>query len=84
MTVHFGFSHNRHDQWEHVFSLANDFSVKEIHSDIPGARVFDIDFIVELEDTHYDYTYLNCCVVSPEGGRLFNNKGLNYSYRIQK
>jgi hypothetical protein len=46
--------------------------------------VFDIDFVVELRNEHFHYDYFNCCVVSHEAGRTFNNKGLNYSYRIDR
>lgn len=84
MTIYCGFSHSRQSQWEHVFSLKNNFFIKEIRSDMPGIRVFDIDFVVEPDGSYYNYNYFNCCVVSHEGGRIFNNKGLNYSYRIEK
>jgi fido (protein-threonine AMPylation protein) len=84
MTIYCGFSHSRQSQWEHVFSLKNNFFIKEIRSDMPGIRIFDIDFVLEPNGAYYNYNYFNCCVVSHEGGRIFNNKGLNYSYRIEK
>jgi hypothetical protein len=58
--------------------------MREMSPDIPGIRVFDIDFIIELPEEHSGYDYFNCCVVSPEAGRTFNNKGLNYSYRMER
>ncbi|MEW6740662.1 MAG: Fic family protein [Nitrospirota bacterium] len=84
MTIYCGFSYGRRGEWEHVFSPKNNFFIKEIKSETSGVRVFDVSFVVELRDVHYNYDYFNCCVVSHEGGRIFNNNGLNYSYRIEK
>lgn len=84
MTIYCGFSHDWRGEWEHVFSLKNNFFIKEIKSETSGVRVFDVSLVIELRDVHYNYDYFNCCVVSHEGGRIFNNNGLNYSYRIEK
>lgn len=84
MMISCGFSHVHCGEWEHVFHLRNNFFIRELISDIPGMRVFDIDFIIELRDEHSRYDYFSCCAVSPEAGRIFNNKGLNYSYRIDR
>jgi fido (protein-threonine AMPylation protein) len=84
MTTYCGFSVKERGDWEHVFNIKHNFFIKEIPSDIKGARAFDIDFTFELHDYHYDFDYFNCCVVSHEGGYIHNNKGLNYSYKIQR
>ncbi|MBF0555424.1 MAG: Fic family protein [Nitrospirae bacterium] len=84
MTIYCGFSATERGDWEHVFNIRNNFFIKEIPSDISGARAFDIDFSIELHDYHYGCDYFNCCVVSHEGGYIHNNKGLNYSYKIQR
>ncbi|MBF0458219.1 MAG: Fic family protein [Nitrospirae bacterium] len=84
MTVYCGFSKVERGDWEHVFNIKHSFFIKEIPSDIGGARAFDIDFSIELHKYHYDCDYFNCCVVSHEGGYIHNNKGLNYSYMIQR
>lgn len=84
ITIYCGFSRAYRSEWEHVFSLENDFSIKEIESDVPGIRAFDIDFIVKLRDKHRGYDYFNCSVASGGCGRMFNNKGLNYSYKLEK
>jgi len=84
MTIYCGFSHGRCGEWQHVFSLRNNFFIKEMKSMMQGVRVFDVNFIIELRDFHYNCQYFNCCVVSHESGRIFNNKGLNYSCRIEK
>jgi len=79
-----GFSHDQGGKWEHVFHFRNNYFMREMSPDIPGIRVFDIDFIIDLPGEHSGYDYFNCCVVSPEAGRTFNNKGLNYSYRMER
>jgi len=84
MTIYCGFSHNHCGEWKHVFHLKNNFFIREIRPETPGVRVFDIDFVVELRDEHSCYDYFNCCVVSHGTGRIFNNKGLNYSYEIDR
>jgi len=84
MTIYCGFSHNHGGEWKNVFHLKNNFFIREIRPDTPGICVFDIDFVVELRNEHFHYGYFNCCVVSQEAGRTFNNKGLNYSYRIDR
>jgi fido (protein-threonine AMPylation protein) len=84
MTIYCGFSHSQGGEWRHVFHLKNNFFIREIRPETRGVRVFDIDFVVELRNEHFHYDYFNCCVVSHEAGRTFNNKGLNYSYRIDR
>ncbi|MEO5359325.1 MAG: Fic family protein [Nitrospirota bacterium] len=84
MATYCGFSKEKRGDWEHVFNIKHNFFIKEIPSDINGTRAFDIDFSIELHDYHYDCDYFNCCVVSHEGGYIHNNKGLNYSYKIQR
>jgi fido (protein-threonine AMPylation protein) len=84
MTVYCGFSKKARGAWEHVFNVTNNFFIKEIPSDVPGARAFDADFTIELQSYHYDYRYFNCCVVTHEAGLIHNNKGLNYSHEIMR
>jgi hypothetical protein len=84
MVIYCGFSHEQGGQWEHVFHRRNNFFIHEIRSDISGVRLFDIDVVVELRSEHAPYDYFSCSVVSHEAGRIFNNKGLNYSYRIER
>ena len=47
-----------------------------------GVRVFDVDFMVEAPRRSGSGDYFSCSIVSGEGGLIFNNKGLNYSYRL--
>lgn len=84
MKVYCGLSRDFRGEWENVLSIKDNFFINEIKSDIPGARVFDAGFIVRLQDVHFNCRYFNCCVVSDECGRIFNNKGLNYTYKIEK
>ncbi len=84
MTVYCGFSHAGQTEWEHIFNSKNSIYIKEISSDIEGIRIYDVDFIIELQEYHFNYDYFNCCVISDEGGLIFNNKELNYSYKIMR
>jgi hypothetical protein len=84
MTVYCGFSIKERGDWAHVFNVKNSFFIKEIPSDVPGARAFDADFTIELQSYHYEYKHFNCCIVSHEAGIIHNNKGLNYSHEIMK
>ncbi len=84
MTIYSGFSHQHGGEWENVNQTRNNYFVKEISPDIPDARSFNITLIIQLPDAHSLYDYFSCCVVSPETGRIFNNQGLNYSYRMER
>jgi hypothetical protein len=83
MVIHCGFSDDQGDEWLEIFELRKNFTITEIKSDLPGVRTFDIDFIIEIPDGHIPYNYFNCSVTSPGTGRIFNNRGLNYSYRLK-
>ncbi|MBF0464072.1 MAG: Fic family protein [Nitrospirae bacterium] len=84
MSIHCGFTKIENAPWEHTFSLKGNFFIKEVEMDIKGARTFDIDFTIELLKHHYDYNYFNISVSSADGGLIHNNKGLNYTYKIQR
>ena len=84
MHIHYGFSKEQDGPWEHIFDLHKNFYIKEMRTDPGGIRVFDIDFIVILNDVLFEYKYFNCCVMSEDSSRVFNNKGLNYSYKLEK
>lgn len=84
LTIYYGFSRAGLGEWEHVAARTGDFFIQELPSYMQGVRVFDMGFIVELQSLHFRYDYFNCCAVSPGGDRLFNNKGLNYSFRLEK
>ncbi|MBF0539122.1 MAG: Fic family protein [Nitrospirae bacterium] len=84
ITIYGGFTKGHQKQWHHCFTFHKNIFIKEVATDIPGARAFDIDFVIDLYDYHYDYPCFSCCVVSQEGGYIFNNKGLNYNYTIQR
>ncbi|MBF0317995.1 MAG: Fic family protein [Nitrospirae bacterium] len=84
ISIYCGFTDKQRAPWHHSFTVNHNIFVKEVATDIPGTRAFDVDFIIDLYDYHYDYTHFNCCVASQEGGYIFNNKGLNYSYIIQR
>ena len=82
--IYCGFSHEQGGEWKDGFHFRGNFFMHEIRADIPDVRVFDIDFIIELSSENFSYEYFNCSVVSHEAARLFNNKGLNYSCRMER
>jgi len=82
MITYSGFSHSHGGKWENVNQVNDNYFVKEISTDTPGGRAFNISTMVELSNELCRYEYFNCCVASPETGRIFNNQGLNYSYRM--
>lgn len=84
LLIYSGFSRCQGGNWENAHPVGNDYFVKELSSDFPGIRVFDIVLMVEITDEHSCSGYFNCCVVSPEAGRIFNNQGLNYCYRMER
>jgi fido (protein-threonine AMPylation protein) len=81
MTVYCGFSGGPFAEWRQPFSL-KDFYRKEVPSEIPGVRTFDIDFVADVPAPAPWGQYFSCSVVSRKAGLIFNNKGLNYSYRV--
>lgn len=82
MVIHCGFSHGRNGEWEHIFDQKERFFTKEAESDVQDVRVLDTGFIIKLKKAHLRYSYFNCCLLSRDDGSAFNNKGLNYSYRM--
>jgi fido (protein-threonine AMPylation protein) len=83
MTVYAGFCSGPFSEWQHRLIIKKGFYSKEVGSEIPGARLFDILFIVEMPERAKDFKYFSCSVVSHENGLIFNNKGLNYSYKLR-
>jgi fido (protein-threonine AMPylation protein) len=84
MRVHCGFTRQPEDTWEHVFDMQKAFFIKEEASENKEIRVFDVDFVIDLSDYHYDYQFFNCCVFSNDGSRIFTNKGLNYTFKFER
>jgi len=83
LILYCGFSHARHGGWEHVFTIKGDYHIEERPYNAP-IRLFDVDLIIELKDYHYNFNYFSCSIVTNDGSMIYNNKGLNYSYQIEK
>jgi len=83
MTIYCGFCDARSTEWHHRFSLRNNFYVKELQPLADGTRVFDVDFVVEIPHAVRHGDFFACSVASDEGSLLFDNKGLNYMYRLE-
>jgi len=84
MHVHCGFSFEQDGPWEHIFTSHKDFYIMEMQPEPGGIRNFDVFILIELNDVLKEYSYFNCCVLSEDGSRTFNNKGLNYIYKMEK
>jgi fido (protein-threonine AMPylation protein) len=69
-------------QWRHPFKLNGGFYVEEMPSEMEGVMVFDVDILFDMPRQARPGDLLACSVVSEEMGLIFNNKGLNYSYRL--
>ncbi len=82
MTIHCGIADAPFTEWRRPFSLTGNFYIKELGQEIEGVRRFDVDFTVDAPGQGEGGPYFACSVTSPEAGLTFNNKGLNYSYRL--
>jgi hypothetical protein len=70
--------------WRHTFRASGDsFRVSEIDSETEGVQVFDLDFLLDLPRRARPGDFFACSVVSEELGLIFNNKGLNYSFKLE-
>lgn len=87
LIVYCGFSYERCGRWEHIMRLRDNFFIHEIESETQNSGIFEVSFILELHGDYNRFRYFNCCVVSEAEGyetRIFNNKGLNYSYELEQ
>lgn len=82
MTVYCGIASGPFMEWRAAFSLKGCFAIEERPSERAGVRAFDVDFIVETPRRAHRGDYFSCSIVSGGGALIFNNKGLNYSYRL--
>jgi hypothetical protein len=82
MAVYYGFSEDPGSQWRGVTKLEHNFYIVERPSELQGVRVFDVEFVVEPGEARCS-RYFNCSVAYEQGGLLFDNKGLNYCYRLE-
>lgn len=83
ITIYYGFSDSPKGKWNHTTRLQHSFFFAERESEIGGVRLFDVRFVVELGDAERRFRYFSCSIAYEEGGLLFDNKGLNYHYRLE-
>jgi hypothetical protein len=81
MTIYCGFCSGPFTEWRHSFGLKV-FYRKEITPETGGVRTFDVDFVVDIPGQAKRGDYFSCSVTGGKAGLIFNNKGLNYSYRL--
>lgn len=82
LTVYYGLCDAPFSRWRHGFEAGGGFRVDEIPSETEGVRVFDMDLLLDIPLQARPGDLFACSVVSHEKGLIFNNKGLNYSYRL--
>jgi hypothetical protein len=83
MIIYCGFCDAPFAEWRYPFRLKGGFYTRELASDIAGVRVFDVDLLVDIPRQARPGDTFACSIVSEERGLIFNNKGLNYSYRLE-
>jgi hypothetical protein len=84
MTNYCGFCDGPFAEWRYAFSLTGGgAAVTELPAEIGDAETFDVGFIVDVPWQVRDGDYFSCSVAIPGEGLIFNNKGLNYSYRLK-
>ncbi len=81
MIVYCGFCSGPFTEWCYSFGLKV-FYTKEITPEIGGVRTFDVDFVVDIPGLAKGGDYFSCSIAGGKAGLIFNNKGLNYSYRL--
>jgi fido (protein-threonine AMPylation protein) len=82
LAVYYGFSDGPFREWHHRSAMRNAFYLKELEPAADTARVFDVDLTVDIP-RHNSHPNFNCCLTCEEKGLIFNNNGLNYSYRLE-
>lgn len=82
LTVYCGLCDAPFSEWSHSFRLKGALRVKETSSEIGRVRNFDVDLVLDVPRQARNGELFACSVVCEERGLLFNNKELNYSYRL--
>jgi hypothetical protein len=82
--VYWGFCREGEANWEACGVNRGFFYKREIASHTAGRRLFDASVIVPLGPEHARFKLLQVSVVCEELGRIFNNKGLNFSYHLDR
>ncbi|MBF0329233.1 MAG: Fic family protein [Nitrospirae bacterium] len=83
IVLHYGFSEHRLGEWKNIYDSNKPAFKDEIKSSVHSIRIFDAVFFVKpVKNTSRLYNYFNCCVSSGNSG-MFNNKGLNYSFKLR-
>ncbi len=83
MTIYCGFCDAPFSEWRYRFSLRNNFYIKEFAPVAEGLWAFDVEVIVEIPWQARNGDYFACSITCDEVPLIFNNKGLNYTYRIE-
>jgi fido (protein-threonine AMPylation protein) len=81
LTIYHGFADGPFREWQNCSAIKKTFYLKEMDPVEEEIRVFDVNFTVNMPQ--HSSPYFNCSVTCEEKGLIFNNNGLNYTYRIE-
>jgi hypothetical protein len=83
LAAYCGFCDSPFTEWRHPFVVRGGFYCRETASEKPGLRVFDMGFIADMPPQVGKGDLFSCSIVAESGRAIFNNKGLNYSCRLE-
>lgn len=82
--LYVGLADAERGEWRRVVGVQSPLSVEEVPSEFPGARAFELTFVLELDEAFQGHDWLYASFVSPEDKRVFSNKGIYYGTRLAK
>lgn len=81
MEIYTGLSYS-HSVWEKEICMVSP-TIEEIGLRENNIRLFDVTLFLLLENEDMNYEFLEISVASSSSGQIFNNKGLNYCYKLK-
>lgn len=79
-----GLADSERGEWKKTLGLQAPVGVDEVPSDVPGARAFELTFLLEVDESFLRHDWLYVSFVSPSDRRVFSNKGIYYGTRVEK
>ncbi|MGC4117603.1 MAG: phospholipase D-like domain-containing protein [Myxococcales bacterium] len=79
-----GLADSERGEWKKTLGLQVPASIEEIPTDVPGARAFELTFLMDLDESYLRHDWLYVSFISPSDRRVFSNKGIYYGTRIEK
>ncbi len=79
-----GLADGERGEWKRALGLQAPALVEEVEGDVPGARAFELTWLLEMDEAFLRHDWFYCSVVSPVDKRVFSNKGIYFGTRIEK